>query len=86
MKLILTVKSRGAVMLPAKLRKALGIRVEDQLIAEMTPDGLLLRRAVTLPIEMYSRRRIRGFDGSEAELGKYLRRKKKAAREMRRSR
>ncbi|HZE61050.1 MAG TPA: AbrB/MazE/SpoVT family DNA-binding domain-containing protein [Burkholderiales bacterium] len=34
MKTTLTVSSRGAVTLPAKLRKALGLKAEDLLIAD----------------------------------------------------
>lgn len=41
------------VTLPAKLRTAVGPEGRDQLIAETTPEGLLLRPAVTLPIELY---------------------------------
>jgi AbrB family looped-hinge helix DNA binding protein len=80
MKTTLTITSRGVVTLPAKLRKALGLNTDDQLIAETTSEGLLLRPAVTLPIEIYSEKRIREFDEAEAELGKILRRKKKPAR------
>lgn len=80
MKATLTITSRGVVTLPAKLRKALGLNADDQLIAETTSEGLLLRPAVTLPIEIYSERRIREFDEAEAELSKVLRRKKKTAR------
>jgi antitoxin PrlF len=80
MKTTLTISSRGVVTLPAKLRKALGLNADDQLIAETTSEGLLLRPAVTLPIEIYSEKRIREFDEVEAELGKILRRKKKTAR------
>ena len=40
----------------------------------------MLRPAVTLPIEIYSEKRIREFDEAEAELSKVLRRKKKTAR------
>ena len=80
MKTTLTMSSRGVVTLPAKLRKALGLKAEDLLIAETTPEGLLLRPAVTLPVEMYSDKRIREFDEAEAELEKALRRKKTAAR------
>ncbi len=80
MKATLTITSRGVVTLPAKLRKALGLNADDQLIAETTSEGLLLRPAVTLPIEIYSEKRIREFDEAEAELGKLLRRKKKTAR------
>ena len=80
MKTTLTVTSRGVVTLPAKLRKALGVNASDQLIAETTPEGLLLRPAVILPIEIYSEKRIREFDQAEAELDKVLRRKRKRAR------
>jgi AbrB family looped-hinge helix DNA binding protein len=80
MKTTVFVTRRGVITLPAKLRQALGIRADDQLIAETTPDGLLLRPAVTLPLEIYSERRIQEFDESEAELAKVLQRKKKRAR------
>ena len=80
MKTTLTVTSRGAVMLPAKLRRALGLKPEDHLIAETTPEGLLLRPAVTLPVEVYTVKRISEFDEAEADLEKFLRRKKKSAR------
>lgn len=80
MKATLTVTSRGVVTLPAKLRRALGLRADDHLIAETTPDGLLLRPAVTLPVEIYTEQRIREFDEAETELGKVLRRKKKTRR------
>lgn len=80
MKTTVTVTSRGVVTLPAKLRQALGIKADDQLIAETTPEGLLLRPAITLPVEMYSEERIREFDEAEAELDKVLRRKKKSKR------
>ena len=80
MKATLTVTSRGVVTLPARLREALGLKADDQLIAETTAGGLLLRPAVTLPVEIYSDKRIAEFDAAEAELDKLLRRKKKRAR------
>jgi AbrB family looped-hinge helix DNA binding protein len=82
MRATVTVTSRGVVTLPAKLRKALGLRADDQLIAETTPDGLLLRPAVTLPVEVYTEERIREFDEAEAELDRVLRggRRKRARR------
>jgi AbrB family looped-hinge helix DNA binding protein len=49
-----TITSRGVITLPARLRRALGLRADDQLIAELTPEGLLLRPAVTLPVEIYA--------------------------------
>lgn len=72
MKATVTVTSRGLVTLPAKLRKVLGLKADDQLIAEATPEGLLLRPAVTLPVEIYSAKRIREFDEAEAELASFL--------------
>ncbi|MBV8192912.1 MAG: AbrB/MazE/SpoVT family DNA-binding domain-containing protein [Alphaproteobacteria bacterium] len=62
--------------MPAKLRRQLGIKPDDQLIAEATPEGLLLRPAVTLPVEIYSDGRIAEFDAAEAELADVLRRKR----------
>lgn len=75
MKATLTITSRGLVTLPAKLRQAMGLKADDLLIAETTPEGLLLRPAVTLPVEIYSDERIREFDAAEAELAKALARK-----------
>lgn len=80
MKTTLTVTSRGVVTLPAKLRQALGLKADDQLIAETTPEGILLRPAVTLPIEIYSDARVREFDRSEAELADFLNRGKRKTR------
>ncbi len=76
MKTTLTLTNRGVVTLPAKLRRALGLKADDQLIAETTPEGLLLRPAVTLPVEIYSEKRIREFDEAEAELAKVLSRRR----------
>ena len=64
----LTINPRGVVTLPAKIRKAMGFQANDQLIAETTPHGLLLRPTVTLPLEMYSPSRIQEFDAAEADL------------------
>jgi AbrB family looped-hinge helix DNA binding protein len=80
MKAMLTVTDRGTVTLPAKLRRRLGIKADDQLIAEATPEGLLLRLAVTLPVEIYTDARIAEFDAVEAELGGFYRRERPASR------
>jgi antitoxin PrlF len=68
MRASVTITSRGVITLPAKLRQALGLKADDQLIAETTPEGLLLRPAVTLPVEVYTDERVREFDDAEAEL------------------
>ena len=72
MKATLTINSRGVVTLPAKLRQALCLKADDQLIAETTPEGLLLRPAVTLPVEVYSKERVREFDEAEEDLAALL--------------
>jgi len=54
------------------MRKAAGIRPKDSLIAETTPEGILLRPAVTLPVEMYTPERIAEFDAAEADLAAWF--------------
>ena len=85
MKANVTITSRGVITLPAKLRLALGLKAEDHLIAETTPEGLLLRPAVTMPIEIYTAERVREFDAAEQELADYLTRKTTAAKRTGRS-
>ena len=75
MKATVTITSRGVVTLPAKLRQALGLQADDPLIAETTPEGLLLRPAVTLAVEIYPSEREREFDEAQAELAAVLDRK-----------
>lgn len=72
MKATVTVSGRGLIAIPAKLRKAAGMRPQDNLIAETTPEGILLRPAVTLPIEVYTPERIAEFDAAESELAAVL--------------
>ena len=76
MQTTLTINSRGVVTLPAKLRQAMGLKAADQLIAETTPEGLLLRPAVTLPVELYTPQREQEFDAAEAELAAALTRRR----------
>ena len=80
MKSTVTMTARGVVTLPAKLREAMGLKADDLLIAETTPEGILLRPAVTLPIETYSDRRVREFDQAEADLARTLAARKKRTR------
>jgi bifunctional DNA-binding transcriptional regulator/antitoxin component of YhaV-PrlF toxin-antitoxin module len=74
MQMTLSVSGRGLIALPAAMRKAAGIRPQDTLIAETTPEGILLRPAVTLPVEIYSPERISEFDAAESELAEVLER------------
>lgn len=54
------------------MRKEAGIRPQDTLIAETTPEGILLRPAVTLPVEIYTPERLAEFDAAEADLAAVL--------------
>jgi antitoxin PrlF len=55
-----TLTARGVITIPTKMREALGFKPNDQLIIEDTPQGLLLRPAVSVPIELYTEDRIVG--------------------------
>ncbi|MEI8284920.1 MAG: AbrB/MazE/SpoVT family DNA-binding domain-containing protein [bacterium] len=72
MKATLSISGRGLIALPAKMREAAGMRPLDNLIAETTAEGILLRPAVTVPIEIYSDERIAEFDQAEAELADWF--------------
>lgn len=48
------VGKRGAVIVPARLRKRFGIEEGSIVTAEETEDGILIRPAVVVPVERYS--------------------------------
>ena len=60
------VGKRGTMVIPAKLRRRFGIEEGSELIVEETPDGILLRPAVTVPLELYSPERQAEFFLSNA--------------------
>lgn len=74
MQATLTLSNRGLITLPAKMRQAFGLKADDQLIAETTPEGILLRPAVTLPLELYSPERVQEFEAAEDELAQVVQR------------
>ena len=45
---------RGTLVIPAALRRRFGLDEGSEVIAEETPEGILIRPAVTLPVEVYS--------------------------------
>ena len=45
---------RGSFVIPASLRRIFGLEEGSAVIAEETDDGILIRPAVTLPLEVYS--------------------------------
>ncbi len=70
MKATISVSGRGLISIPAEMRKAAGIRPQDSLIAETTPEGILLRPALTQPVEIYTPERVAEFDAAESELAR----------------
>lgn len=51
------VGKRGTVVIPARLRRRFGFDEGSLVIADEREDGVLLRPAVALPLEIYSPRR-----------------------------
>ena len=45
---------RGTIVIPATLRRRVGLEEGTLVVAEVRDDGILLRPAVALPIEMYT--------------------------------
>ncbi len=55
------VGKRGAIVIPARLRKRFGIEEGTLVIAEDWGDGILIRPAVAIPVEVYSPQRVAEF-------------------------
>jgi AbrB family looped-hinge helix DNA binding protein len=51
------VGKRGTVVIPAPMRRKYGLEEGSLLVAEAREEGVLLRPAVTLPVERYSSER-----------------------------
>ena len=60
------VGKRGAIIVPAKLRKRFGIEEGTIVIAEEKDDGILIRPAVVVPVERYTPERKAEFLLSDA--------------------
>jgi antitoxin PrlF len=72
-----TINQRGNLTLPAAIRKEMGLSANDQMIVETTAEGILLRPAITMPLEIYTDERIAEFEQEEARLAEVLKRKGK---------
>ena len=48
------VGKRGTFVIPVKLRKRFNIKEDDLFLAEEREDGILLRPAVAVPVEIYT--------------------------------
>ena len=67
-----TINNRGVITIPAALRQAFGLKPHDELILEDTEQGILLRPAVSVPIEIYTEDRIAEFASDEGEIVEHL--------------
>ena len=55
------VGKRGAIVVPAKLRKRFGIEEGSIVVAEETKEGILIRPAIVVPVERYTPQRTAEF-------------------------
>ena len=67
-----TINERGVITIPAALRRACGLKANDELIVESTEEGILLRPAISVPIEIYTEERIREFADDEEAISQHL--------------
>jgi AbrB family looped-hinge helix DNA binding protein len=76
------VGKRGAIIVPASLRKRFGIEEGSIVTAEEKDDGILIRPAVVIPIERYSPERKAEFLLSSAIDAADYRKARKAVRKL----
>ncbi len=76
------VGKRGAIVVPAKLRKRFGIEEGSIVIAEETDDGILIRPAMVVPVERYTPERKAEFLLSNAIDDADYRKARRAVRKL----
>jgi AbrB family looped-hinge helix DNA binding protein len=76
------VGKRGAIIVPARLRKRFGIEEGSIVLAEEKEDGILIRPAVVVPVERYSPERKAEFLLSNATTEADYRRARSAVRKL----
>ena len=76
------VGKRGAIVVPAKLRKRFGIEEGSIVIAEEKDEGILIRPAMVVPVERYSPERKAEFLLSNAVDDADYRKARKAVRKL----
>lgn len=63
--------------MPAALRQALGLKANDELTLEDTGGGILIRPAISVPLEVYTDARIREFARDEKAIGLHVPKRKR---------
>src|SRR5438874_1847574 len=76
------VGKRGAIIVPARLRKRFGIEEGTMVTAEEREDGILLRPAVVVPVEKYTPERKAEFLLSNATTRADYQRARKAVQKL----
>jgi AbrB family looped-hinge helix DNA binding protein len=76
------VGKRGAIIVPAKLRKRYGLEEGSLVTAEALEDGVLIRPAVVMPVERYSPERRAEFLLSNATSAKDYQRARKEVEKL----
>jgi AbrB family looped-hinge helix DNA binding protein len=76
------VGKRGAIVVPAKLRKRYGFEEGAFVTAEALTEGVLIRPAVVVPVESYSQERKAEFLLSNATTEKDYRRARREVRKL----
>ncbi len=76
------VGKRGAIVVPARLRKRFGIEEGTMVTAEEKDDGILIRPAVIIPVERYSPERKAEFLLSTATTDSDYRKVRQAVRKL----
>ena len=76
------VGKRGAIVVPAKLRRRFGIEEGATVVAEEREDGILIRPAIVVPVERYTPERKAEFLLSTAVSPSDYRRARKLVRQL----
>jgi AbrB family looped-hinge helix DNA binding protein len=76
------VGKRGAIIVPASLRKRFGIEEGSMVVAEEKEDGILIRPAVIVPVERYTPERKAEFLLSNAVDANDYRKARKEVRKL----
>jgi antitoxin PrlF len=71
-----TINDRGVITIPAAMRQALGLKPNDEVLIEATEQGLLIRPVLSVPLEIYTEKRIAEFARDDKAIGKLLPKKR----------
>lgn len=72
-----TINERGVITIPVAMRQALGLKANDEVLIEQTEQGLLIRPVLSVPLEIYTEKRIAEFESDDEAVGKLLPKKRR---------